>query len=150
MERQLAQVFREFPQLFLGNAPPLFVRPELKNGKGHEWSIVVNEVEKKVVKGHTARWTPERRQEQAERMKNRFRKKNGKKGGGSKHTGLVTKVHHYLAKHGESALRDIMKATGAKASSSVISSMHTGFKTGRFVKPGPARYALGPNAREVE
>ena len=148
VERQLAQVFREFPDLFVGGSPPQFVRPELKNGKGHEWPIIVSETGemRRAVKAHTARWTPERRREQSERMIKRRAK--GRKGGAN--TGLVTQVHRYLAKHGESSLKDIMKATGAKASSSVISSMHTGFKTGRFVRPSKARYALGPNAQQQE
>lgn len=144
VERQLAQVFREFPDLFIGEAPPQFVRPELKNGKGHEWPIIVSETEK-VVKGHAARWTPERRREQSERMKKARGKRHPSK---MQHTGLVMKVHHYLAKHGESALRDIIKGTGGAKSSSIISSMNTGFKTGRFIKAGPARYALGPNAQQ--
>ena len=144
IERQLAQVFREFPGLFLGTTPPQFVRPELKNGKGHEWPIMVNEPEPP--RKTRSNWTPERRQAQAERMRRRMRKKRGGAKAGHP-TGLVTKIHAYLAKHGESALQDLMKATGAKASSSVISSMHVGLKNGRFSKPGPGRYALGPNAR---
>lgn len=149
VERQLAQVFREFPNLFIGAAPPQFLRPELKNGKGHEWPILVTETEG-TVKGHAAQWTPERRQQQAERMRKRAKKtgrKGGLKGGSIRHTGLVVKVHRYLAQHGESSLQDLIKATG-KASSSIISSMRTGFREGRFVKPGPARYALGPNAQQ--
>jgi hypothetical protein len=146
MERYLAQLFREFPDLFIGETPPQFVRPELKNGKGHSWPImVVNETERQV-KAHAARWTPERRREQSERMIKRRAK--GRKGGAMRHIGLVTQVHRYLAKHGESSLKDLMKATGAKASSSVISSMHPGLKSGRFTKPAPARYALGPNAQQ--
>jgi hypothetical protein len=144
MERYLAQLFREFPQLFMGETPPQFVRPELKNGKGHEWPIMVSETER-TVNARKARWTPERRQAQAERMRKRRGKLHPSK---MKHTGLVMKVHRYLAKHGESALRDIIKGTGGAKSSSIISSMNTGFKTGRFVKSGPARYALGPNAQQ--
>jgi hypothetical protein len=151
VERQLAQAFRDFPGLFIGETPPQFVKPELKNGNTSDWPIMVTPgtEEARAINAHRARWTPERRAAQAELMRAR-RGKHSLHGKHKRQIGLVHQVHRYLAKHGESALKDIMKATGAKASSSVISSMHPGLRSGRFSKPGPGRYALGPNAKEAE
>ena len=94
VERQLAQVFREFPVSY--RRDPATVRATgTENGKGHEWPILVSEPEGRWMGGRV-RWTPERRREQAERMK----RQHGKLKKLTRHTGLVVKVHRYLAKHG--------------------------------------------------
>jgi len=55
-------------------------------------------------------------------------------------------VHAYLKQHGDSALKDIMKATGYRKSAGLISAMSIGLKAGRFQRTGKGRYALGPKA----
>lgn len=146
MERQLAQIHRDFPQLFIGEAPPQFVRPELKNGSGHEWPITVgpSETQKKI----SASWTPARRKRQAELLSARrhLMTRHPKKRGA-----LIGKIRNYLEQRGGTAnLTAITKGVKATGSSSIISAMQSSLKNGTLIKSGPGQYSLGPQSREAE
>jgi hypothetical protein len=39
LEADLADGFKQFPELFLGTTPPQIMRPELRNGAGTHWPI---------------------------------------------------------------------------------------------------------------
>lgn len=39
IEADLADGFKQFPEVFLGSTPPQLVRPELRNGHGKHWPI---------------------------------------------------------------------------------------------------------------
>ncbi len=69
MERELASLFKEFPQVFAGPTPPALLRPEPKVN-GNDWPAVTAETivrAKDAAKG----WTPERRRKAALALKKR-------------------------------------------------------------------------------
>src|SRR5262245_54614417 len=77
IERQLRQLHRAFPDLFLSKSVPQLVRPELRNGSAPEWPAF--EVREEPVRSGRVSpdtrarlrdaWTPTRRKAQAKRMR---------------------------------------------------------------------------------
>lgn len=84
MEVQLADWWKEFPGLFLGDGPPTFLRPEPRgaSSNGHWPPLVATKLDQDATatreersKRQRASWTPERRAKQALAMKRMIRKK---------------------------------------------------------------------------
>jgi hypothetical protein len=134
-----------WPELFLSPTAPQLLKAAPKASTNGHWPDVVLTKKKKPTK-HAASWTAERRAAQGERLKARIAAGKGPKSTTKKKIGLVHRVHAYLKKHGESAVKDLIAGTHGKTSAAVISSMHPGMKSGQFVRTGKGRYALGPKA----
>lgn len=88
-EARLAEIWKEFPQLFLGETPPTFVRPEPRESSNGHWPPIVatraDEADKPAVASRgsvaaKASWTPERRAKQARSMKRMLARKRQAKG----------------------------------------------------------------------
>lgn len=139
-ERQLARIFEEFPECFLGNTPPQIVNLETKeNGNG--WPEVRMLPPAKVK--HTGRfaeaaraaraaWTPERRAKQAATIAARKRRAHkaahAVNGARVKFPPLQHPERHrlaydYLAAHGETRLKDIQEAVGMSKNGNAYSLM---------------------------
>jgi hypothetical protein len=78
IERQLAVLYDEFPNVFIGDAAPVFVRAETRES-GNGWKPEMQDTLKRTPAGAaiSATWTPERRARASRLMKKRLRERGG-------------------------------------------------------------------------
>lgn len=157
IERQLDELQREFPNIFIEKDRPALLRAELRPTK------TLTERGKSI----SARWTPERRARQAQLMKKRhpqlLRAKMAKAGksaspkarktkskhksnGATKNSGrLLWKDAWYerLKEHGPERVGESTKALGANDSAVLLTSAERYIKEGLIKRIKPGVYAVG-------
>jgi hypothetical protein len=164
IERQLAVLYAEFPNVFIGDKPPMLVRAEERES-GNGWN---GNMQNALVRSSAAKssWTPERRAKASRAMKARIKKYGGslrnaegesdakptkakKTKGKSKNTGKkrgLKRLWHdrLMAMGGSEQIGESAKALQT-SSASLITSGKSFLDAKIIKKTGPGLYAInGP------
>lgn len=160
MERELRDLFHDFPEAFASDTPPVLLRPERKPN-GNDWPALAATSDETVTAPRKAStWTPERRAKQARHMKRlqsklvagrygtkKPEKTNGRRPKGGKAsspwgTFVWQRAHDYLAAQPTrtASVDDIKKAAKVNSSASLITAT-TGHKD-LFQRVGKGQYKL--------
>lgn len=168
MERELRELFRDFPDAFASATPPVLLRPERKTN-GNDWPTIPTSADDTVVASETPQakgWTPARRAKHARFMKSpagrartakmiAARKKRGQgKATGQKINGAMAKrlawggvawqrAHDYLASLPDrtATTNEIMKGAKINSQATFITSVYDAHKD-LFARVGKGKYKL--------
>lgn len=145
-QRQLAEWFTHFPELFIGAAPPTFVADIPPSDTNGHSDVAPNESDTPIT---TSTWTPERRKRQAAMMR-RIQKRKRKERATQEAARVAVRVtpplrvlHSILTKHGPARLRDLAAATGAKHPANTRGFLARGISLGIFQQEKDGSYAIG-------
>lgn len=166
MERELRELFRDFPEAFASETPPVLLRPERKPN-GNDWPALASATSDETLTAPSSErrgsgeWTPERRAKQARHMKRmrsklvaarhpKTKKESSKKTHGRPKgprsspwgTFVWQRVHDYLAAQPTrtASVGDIKKAAKVNSSASLITAV-MGHKD-LFQRAGEGLYKL--------
>lgn len=144
MERELRELFRDFPDAFASATPPVLLRPERKTN-GNDWPTIPTSADDTVVASDAApaprrkhpakKWTPARLAKHKQFMKE---KADAEPWG----TFTWQRVHDFLAKQPKrtAKMADILTGAKVKTQPTVISAMK--IHSALFAKVGTGMYKL--------